>query len=118
TYTSPHDGSTLQYDGFDPPLMFRYGVAFEPIENSTQKLTTAFEVNQPADNSSLVKAGTEWQYRGTFALRAGYNFNADALKLSAGAGFSAEMGSLHGQFDYAYTDGGFLGAVHRVSLGV
>ena len=43
---------------------------------------------------------------------------ADALKLSAGAGFSGDVGSLRGQFDYAYTDGGFLGAVHRVSLGV
>lgn len=118
TYTSPFDGSTSTYDAFDPPLMFRYGVAFEPIENSTQKLTTAFEVNQPADNSQLIKAGAEWQYKGTFALRAGYNFMADALKLSAGAGFSGDMAGLHGQFDYAYTDGGFLGAVHRVSLGV
>jgi hypothetical protein len=43
---------------------------------------------------------------------------ADALKLSAGAGFSGDMGGLHGQLDYAYTDGGFLGSVHRVSLGV
>ncbi len=118
TYVSPFDGSTAQYDAFDPPLMFRYGVAFEPIENATQRLTTAFEVNQPADNEQLVKAGLEWQLKGAFALRAGYNFRADALKLSAGAGFTGEVGSLRGQFDYAYTDGGFLGAVHRVSLGV
>lgn len=118
SFVSPFDGSTSQFDAFDPPLMFRYGVAFEPIENETQRLTTAFEVNQPADNEQLVKAGAEWQYRGTFALRAGYNFRADALKLSAGAGYTGTLGSLRGQFDYAYTDGGFLGAVHRVSLGV
>ena len=118
TYTSPFDGSTAPFDGFDPPLMFRYGVAFEPIENETQRLTTAFEVNQPADNEQLVKAGAEWAFKGTFALRAGYNFRADALKLSAGAGFTGEMGGMRGQLDYAYTDGGFLGAVHRVSLGV
>ena len=118
TYVSPFDGSTAQYDAFDPPLMFRYGIAFEPIENETQRLTTAFEVNQPADNQQLVKAGAEWQWKGRFALRSGYNFRADALKLSAGAGFTGELGGLRGQFDYAYTDGGFLGAVHRVSLGV
>jgi len=118
TYTSPFDGTTAQFDAFDPPLMFRYGVAFEPVENSTQRLTTAFEVNQPADNEQLVKAGAEWTYRGTFALRGGYNFRADALKLSAGAGFTGDIGSLRGQLDYAYTDGGFLGAVHRISLGV
>lgn len=118
TYVSPYDGSTAQYDGFDPPLMFRYGVAFEPIENETQRLTTAFEVNQPADNEQIVKAGAEWLFKGTFALRSGYNFRADALKLSAGAGFTGDLGGLRGQFDYAYTDGGFLGAVHRLSLGV
>jgi len=118
TYTSPFDGSTAQYDGFDPPLMFRYGVAFEPIENDTQRLTTAFEVNQPADNEQLVKAGAEWLLRNTLALRAGYNFRADALKFSAGAGFTGEMGTFRGALDYAYTDGGPLGAVHRVSLGV
>lgn len=118
TYTSPYDGATAQFDGFDPPLMFRYGIAFEPIENDTQRLTTAFEVNQPADNEQIVKAGAEWLLKGTFALRAGYNFRADALKLSAGAGFTGEIGSLRGALDYAYTDGGFLGAVHRMSLGV
>jgi long-subunit fatty acid transport protein len=118
TYVSPYDGSTAQYDGFDPPLMFRYGVAFEPIENDVQRLTTSFEVNQPADNERLVKAGAEWLFHGTFALRGGYNFGADALKWSTGAGFNGSFANLRGALDYAYTDGGPLGAVHRMSLGV
>jgi len=117
-YVSPYDGSTAQFDAFDPPLMFRYGVAFEPMENDAMRLTTAFEVNQPADNEQLFKAGAEWLYHGTFALRGGYNFRADALKLSAGAGFTTEFGSTRGQLDYAFTDGGYLGSVHRLSLGV
>jgi len=117
-YTSPYDGTTSSYDAFDPPLMFRYGVAFEPVENATERLTTSFEVNQPADNEQLIKAGAEWAYRGTFELRAGYNFRADAMKLSAGAGFTHDLGSLRAQMDYAYTDGGFLGTIHRLSLGV
>ena len=118
SYVSPYDGSTAEFDAFDPPLMFRYGVAFEPIENEQQRLTTAFEVNQPADNEQLIKAGAEWLFRGTFALRGGYNFRADALKLSAGAGFTSQIGNYRGAVDYAYTDGGFLGSVHRMSLGV
>lgn len=118
SYTSPTDGSTSQFDGFDPPLMFRYGLAFEPIENGSQRLTTAFEVNQPADNERLVKAGAEWLLKSTFALRGGYNFRADALKLSAGAGYIGSIGDFRGAVDYAYTDGGPLGAVHRLSLGV
>ena len=117
-YVSPYSGEIRQFDGFDPPLMFRYGVAFEPLENSTQRLTTSFEVDQPADNEQTIKAGAEWSYKHTFALRSGYNFRADELKFSAGAGFNTDFGTLHGTLDYAYTDGGFLGAIQRVSLGV
>ena len=117
-YTSPYDGTTSQYDAFDPPLMFRYGVAFEPIENDTQRLTTALEVAQPADNEQLVKAGLEWMFKNTLALRSGYNLRADAMKFSAGAGFSGTFGDYRGSLDYAYTDGGPLGAVHRISLGL
>jgi hypothetical protein len=117
-YISPYTGERRLYDGFDPPLMFRYGVAFEPVENSVQRLTTSFEVDQPADNQQTLKIGAEWSYRRSFALRTGYNFEADELKFSAGTGFVADFGSLHGTLDYAYTDAGFLGAIHRVSLGV
>ena len=118
TYVSPYDGSTAQYDAFDPPLMFRYGVAFEPLENDVQRLTASFEVNQPADNEQVIKLGGEWQFMRAFALRSGYNFSADALRLSAGAGYSGDVGNFRGALDYAFTDGGFLGAVHRISLGV
>jgi hypothetical protein len=107
-----------QYDGFDPPMNFRYGVAFEPKETATQRVTTSFEMNQPADNRLQTKAGVEWAYLRTFALRTGYNFSADELRFSAGAGFSGDIASLHGTLDYAYTDGGFLGSIQRLSLGV
>lgn len=118
TFTSPYTGEVRYYDGFDPPLMFRYGLAFEPVENATQRLTTSFQVDQPADNRQMVKVGAEWSYRHTFALRAGYNFGADELKFSTGAGFNADFGTLRGTLDYALTDGGMLGAIQRLSLGV
>jgi hypothetical protein len=117
-YVSPYTNEVRQYDGFDPPMVFRYGVAFEPVENSIHRLTTAFEMSQPADNQRQMKAGVEWLYRHTFALRSGYNFDVDALKFSAGAGFAGDFASMHGTLDYAYTDGGLLGAINRVSIGV
>ena len=117
-YVSPYSGEVRQYDGFDPPMVFHYGVAFEPLENASQRLTTSFEMNQPADNRQQIKAGMEWSYRRIFALRTGYNFNADEIKLSMGAGFTADLGVCHGKLDYAYSDGGFLGGIQRVSLGV
>jgi long-subunit fatty acid transport protein len=106
------------YDGFDPPTVFRYGVAFEPIENQRQRLTTSLEINQPADNSQLWKLGLEWTWLRRLALRAGYNFNADELKFSAGAGVYASIGQTQATVDYAYTDGGFLGTINRLGLGV
>lgn len=118
SYTSPYTGEVRTYDGFDPPMVFRYGVAFEPVENASQRVTTSLEMTQPADNERLLKAGAEWSWRRVFALRTGYNFNAEDLKFSAGGGFAGDFGSNHGTIDYAYTDGGAFGAVHRVSLGV
>ena len=75
-------------------------------------------MNQPADNEQILKAGLEWTYLRRFALRTGYNFRADALKFSAGAGFSSDVGHSKLNIDYAFTDGGPLGAVNRLSLGV
>jgi len=112
------DDEVRTYDGFDAPTIFRYGVAFEPFERASQRLTASVEANQPADNAQQVKAGLEWQWLGRLALRSGYNFSADALKFSAGAGLSAQIGGVRGQLDYAYTDGGFLGEVNRLTLQV
>jgi len=117
-FTSPYTGEVREYDGYDPPMTFRYGVAFEPLENNSQRLTTSFEMNQPADNRLQAKAGVEYSLFRVVALRTGYNFNADALKFSAGAGFMGDFSTLRGTLDYAYTDGGYLGGVHRVTLGL
>jgi long-subunit fatty acid transport protein len=116
-YVSPYTGETRTYDGFDPPIMFRYGLAFEPFENAQQRVTTSLEFNQPADNSLQSKVGVEWQWEKMFALRSGYNINADELKLSAGVGIITRIGGTHSTIDYTYTDGGSLGAVNRLSLG-
>ncbi len=117
-YVSPYTGETRSYSGYDPPTVFRYGVAFEPVETEAQRLTASLEMNQPSDNRQLLKAGAEWTWHRRVALRGGYNFMADQMKLSAGAGFDVQVGQSHGNIDYAWTDGGMLGAVHRVSLGV
>ena len=117
-FVSPVTGEARSYDGFDPPTVFRYGLAFEPVERANQKLTASLEVNQPADNAQLIKLGMEWTWERRLALRSGYNFNADELNFSAGAGLFASIGQSQGTVDYAFTNGGFLGAIHRLSLGM
>jgi len=117
-FVSPVTGEVRSYDGFDPPIQFRYGLAFEPIENKHQRLTTSIEIAQPADNAQRVKAGLEWTWERVLALRTGYDFNADELKFAAGAGLNLNVGQRQGTLDYAYTDGGTFGAINRLSLGL
>jgi len=118
SYNSPYTGERRNYDGFDPPILFRYGLAFEAVETAQQRLTVSTEIAQPADNSQRVKAGLEWAWQGRVALRGGYNFNADIMRLSAGLGVALPVNLARGSFDYTYTDGGPLGGVNRMSLGV
>jgi long-subunit fatty acid transport protein len=105
------------YDGFDPPMQFRYGLAFEPIEKTAQRLTMSIEIAQPADNAQRIKTGLEWAWQRRLALRTGYNFNADVLNFAAGAGLYFGVGQTAGTLDYAFTDGGPLGPISRMSLG-
>jgi hypothetical protein len=117
-WMSPNTGEIRQYDAFDPPIQFRYGVAFEPIERADQRLTTSLEITQPADNAQRIKTGLEWTWHRRLALRSGYNWNADEMKLAAGAGIYFGFGQTQGTLDYAYTEGGMLGGVNRLTLGM
>ncbi len=116
-FVSPTTGETRTYDSFSPPTTFRFGVAWEPIEKENHRLTTSIEFDQPSDNQFDTRVGAEYEWSRRFAVRSGYDLNANEIKWSAGAGFYPEFGSVRGTLDYAYSDGGALGAIHRVSLG-
>jgi hypothetical protein len=117
-YYSPYTSEVREYDSFNPPTQFRFGLAWEPVDNPQFRLTTAAELTQPGDNQQAIKGGLEGTFRGVLSLRGGYNFNADELKWSAGAGALADLGTRRCTADYAYSDGGLLGPIHRLSLGV
>jgi hypothetical protein len=55
-------------------------------------------------------------YQGKYHIRAGYNVYADALKLSLGIGVHTRFGFSEGDADYAFTDAGPLGEVHRFAI--
>ncbi len=116
-FVSPTTGEVRTYDSFSPPTTFRFGVAWEPIERENHRLTTSLEFDQPSDNQFGSHAGVEYEWSRRFAVRTGYDVNADEIKWSAGAGFYPEFGTVRGTLDYAYSDGGVLGGIHRVSLG-
>lgn len=113
----PGKGLT-DYQSASPPTMYRLGVKFEPYHAANALLVTSLEMNHLADNAETAKGGLELQLYNRLALRTGYDFNADSMQFSAGLGVNAALLGGFGTADYAYTDGGWLGAVHRLSFGV
>jgi hypothetical protein len=74
------------------------------------------ELCHPADNEETIRIGGEAVLVGMLALRAGYDMNADEMKMNLGTGVITNFNSWHASFDYAATFTDHLGKVHRLSL--
>jgi hypothetical protein len=96
--------------------VFRLGVSGSLYRSGPYQLRSSLEMNHFSDAAETVRGGAEMGYDGTFFLRAGYDANADTMKFSAGVGFHTRFGFNEGDFDYAYSDGGPLGDVHRFAI--
>ncbi len=113
------NGSTVSsFQEFSPPTMFRFGFAFEPVNEEQHMLTTSIQLNHPNDNSENVSLGAEYRWMRTFSLRAGYRLNVDEQDLSFGAGVQTSLDVATLGIDYGYSAFGRLGGVHRLTLGV
>ncbi len=117
---SEHIFANLQTDQWELPLIFRFGLAAEIINDEYHAFTAALEMRHPNDNTESVSLGVEYGFLKRFYLRMGYQalFEQDSEKgITAGAGFvyylSPQM-PLH--LDYAYADWNRLTAVHRFSI--
>lgn len=99
------------------PSIFRVGTSATLLQSADQKLIGSFEFSHPPDNSERLNVGAEYAFHKYVFLRGGYNINYDSEKLAGGVGLRFPV-SIVGlaDFDYAYTDMGDLGSVHRFSL--
>ncbi|MEO0165684.1 MAG: PorV/PorQ family protein [candidate division WOR-3 bacterium] len=72
---------------FPLPLIFRFGIAMNPVETEAQRLTVALDLNHPNDNYETINLGLEYGYLNTIFLRAGYKMylNIDYMKAMTGA---------------------------------
>ncbi|MCU0452027.1 MAG: PorV/PorQ family protein [Bacteroidetes bacterium] len=109
--------SESDFQEFSPPTMFRFGFAFEPINEAEHMLTTSIQLNHPNDNSENISLGAEYLWMKTFALRVGYRLNVEEQGLTFGGGVATDLDIVGLTFDYGYAAFGRLGAVHRVTLG-
>lgn len=102
------------------PLIFRFGVAMNVIDNYNYRWTVAMDAMHPNDNTEYVNIGTEYALKNMVFLRCGYKnlFMKDSeegLTLGAGLAYSL-VGNFRLKIDYAFADFGLLENVQRFSL--
>jgi hypothetical protein len=114
------------FQSFSPPTLFKFGVAFEPYQTETQKITTSIQLNHPNDNVENIRLGAEYVWNDMFALRLGIKrtigekiFGKDGTSeedLNLGAGVKVPLSFSKINVDYSYANLNRLGGVHRISL--
>ena len=109
------------------PLLFRFGAAADLLgkdallfdQENDSRVRAAFDLFHPNDYSQQGHLGVEYEYMGSFALRAGYKFNYDYEGLTFGGGVKHSFTDFILSMDYSYGSvGTYLGSVQRISLGV
>ncbi len=112
--------ANLQTDKWDLPLMFRFGLSFQLIDNEINQLIASLEARHPNDNTESLSMGVEYGFRHWVFFRAGYQsmFEQDTEKgLTAGFGIKYFLSyRVPLFFDYAYADWNRLSSVHRFSV--
>lgn len=113
-------GSKVNYDDRESkmPTVFKVAMAATPYSQGVNSVQGVFEFTHPSDNTERINLGAEYGFNQFFFLRGGYNFNTDSEGLSAGMGLKIDTSQTSDlTFDYAWQDLGYLGDVHRISLG-
>ena len=112
-------------EAFAAPLTFRLGIAGDLIganglvqQNSSNRLTVAYDLMQPNDYDQQMQIGLEYTFADVVSLRTGYKVNYDVEGLTFGAGLNADVSGARLGVDYSYGGmGDFLESVHRITVG-
>jgi len=110
----------LSTEQYDIPLIFRVGMAYDPVKTEFHRITISADGVTPNDYKEYLNVGMEYAFRDMVFLRTGYkgigvkDFEGG---FSAGGGIKYSMNSGLGiVVDYAYVDWGRLKNVQRFSL--
>lgn len=86
------------------PLIFRFGLAFNPFETASQRLTMALDLNHPNDNYETVNLGFEYGLQNLLFLRFGYKLYLNSEYMKAMTGGAATWDSLENRMTYDWGD--------------
>ena len=119
------DNSTLPGQRFvedhPVPVLFRVGVGLPWRPAPEWRIWFSADAHHPNSNPERVNAGAEATFRDLASLRIGYQglLQEDSEEgLALGAGFRGQLQSFDYRVDYAWSDHGRLGDVHRLTLGL
>ncbi|MGD8394245.1 MAG: PorV/PorQ family protein [Candidatus Eiseniibacteriota bacterium] len=104
---------------FPVPILFRIGVAWPRTFGRDHRVFLLADAHHPNDNTESLSFGSEWEWRRTLALRAGYQslFQEDSeLGLTLGAGLSHKVGDAALRADYAWASHERLSRTHRFTV--
>jgi len=113
-------GGKVNYDSRDSkmPTQFKVGLSMLAYQRGIHSLDAIGEFAHPADNTEHLNVGGEYSFNQFFYLRGGYHVQYDAHGAAAGFGLRIDTTQTSDlNFDYSWTDLGFLGDAHRFSIG-
>ncbi len=108
-------------ENFELPLTFNVGVSMNMLDLTAMDpnvhvLRLSLEAERPRDFSEQLKAGGEYTFMNIVSLRAGYTYPTDEQGVSFGGGLKYDTAVVGFSADYAYTEFGIFGAVHRMGV--
>lgn len=112
---------TYAEESFELPLTFRIGMSMNMVDLTSldpgvHALLLSVDAERPRDYAEQIKAGLEYTFMNTLALRAGYIYPTDEQGVSLGAGVQSALFGVQAGFDYAYTQFGLFGNVNRLAV--
>ena len=112
----------LNTDSYPLPLLFRVGIAIDPLNIEDHKFTIGADAMHPNDNEESISIGAEYTFMNMISLRGGYKAlglsnTEEGLTLGFGLNYDFQPGL--GLFiDYAYQDFDKLTYVQQFAIGI
>ncbi|GAB5538376.1 MAG: hypothetical protein Salg2KO_04790 [Salibacteraceae bacterium] len=109
----------VSLDQYTVPTVFRIGASIKPIDQETQSLMVALQLEHPNDNSENIRIGLEYEYRELLYLRTGYKINVEGERLPTfGVGFRPRFGRNIMLVNYGINITQYLGTIHAFGLDI
>ena len=103
---------------FPLPLMFRFGIALDPIATESNRLTVALDLNHPNDNYETLNLGFEYGYLNTLFLRFGYKAYTNMDYMRAMTGGEPVLDTVENQMTFPDWGDDFTMLLNNLSAGV